>query len=182
MLLDDLRREIRTRHYSIRLCSVQTKRGQVTMLISEQSRVPCYANGEPYRALHTPHSEKFRPRHCLANALPSLLYPDLTWARLWDLVSSELDHQNYSAATKALYRSILRNVYRHAHGRPAGVNAGTQPPRRHQSVPSPLTSPPHPNFDIRNAMPCHGEDGFICSTFPFSLPRPFQDTPINRTP
>jgi integrase len=83
-----------------------------------------YANGRPYTPLRARlassdfglQSSAYLPESSVA------LTASLDWAAFWQHISSELLARHYAEGTRAQYRTILRNFYRHARGLPAATN------------------------------------------------------------
>jgi len=83
--------------------------------------IPCYANGLPYRAAHSPHCCLPRPRDCRRDQIIALTSPSLTWARLWQIASAELSRRGYGAQTVQMYRWVLRRFLQFSRRRPSCI-------------------------------------------------------------
>jgi len=94
------------------------------MMSAQHLPTQCYATGQPYFGLYSPHSGGSRPRDSRHDQVISLSSPELGWARFWEIISSQLEQHAYSKSSQELYRSVLRGFYRRARCAPASVTDG----------------------------------------------------------
>ena len=85
------------------------------------TRLHHYASGRPYTAA-CGHSGRERTSHAFRRPAPIRVDEATDWATFWARVTSELSLRGYGSDTQALYRSVLRNLYRHTRCSPGRVD------------------------------------------------------------
>ena len=86
------------------------------------SCIPRYVNGRPYVSA-CGQSGRDWPPPSFGRETPFALDAETDWTTFWNRIANELSLRGYGSSTRTLYRSVLRNFYRHARCSPDRVDA-----------------------------------------------------------